>query len=150
MPYQQQYRPKRALKSFRDLDVYQRSMECAVLTVKNFQQDLIKQKFPFTENMVNCSMSIPLHIGESNSQRYSDFNLGVATLEKAMADCNKMIVYYEQAKGLYGDKIDSSLADDLMSRYLECRNKMFRLEKAWVKYRNQYTDEKAGKIPANF
>jgi hypothetical protein len=150
MPYSQTYRPKRALKSFRDLDVYQRAMECAVLTVKSFQPALTKLNFPFTESMVSCSMSIPLNIGESNSLRYNDFNLGVATLEKAMASCNKMIVYYEHVKGIYGEKIDSGLAEDLMGRYLECRNKMFRLEKAWIKYRNEYTGEKIQKIPANF
>jgi hypothetical protein len=157
MPYQQypakypaKYQSKKPIKSFRDLEVYQKTMECAVLTVKSFQPDLIKQKFPFTENMVNCSMSIPLYVGESNSLRYNDFPLGVATLEKAMAGCNKMVVYYEQAKGLYGDKIDSELADDLIRRYMECRNKMFRLEKAWIKYSREYSGEKVQKIPANY
>jgi hypothetical protein len=150
MAYSQSYRPKRALKSFRDLDVYQRSMECAVLTVKSFQPALNKLNFPFTENMVNCSISIPLHIGESNSLRYNNFDLGIATLEKAMASCNKMIVYYEYIKGVYGKKIDSELAVDLMGRYLECRNKMFRLEKAWLKYYREYKNNKTSKAPVNF
>ena len=134
MPYQQQYRPKRALKSFRDLDVYQRSMECAVLTVKNFQQDLIKQKFPFTENMVNCSMTIPLHIGESNSQRYSDFNLGVATLEKAMADCNKMIVYLEETRDICDTGVPWDKFNELIKKYLFIRQKTLNLQRSWKKY----------------
>jgi hypothetical protein len=100
--------------------------------------------------MVNCSISIPLHIGESNSLRYNNFDLGIATLEKAMASCNKMIVYYEYIKGVYGKKIDSELAVDLMGRYLECRNKMFRLEKAWLKYYREYKNNKTSKAPVNF
>ena len=150
MPYQT-YQPKKTLRSFRDLEVYQKTMECSVLMVKNFSTALTKQKYPFLENMINCSMSIPLYIGESNSLRYKDFPLGIATLEKAMAGCNKMIIYFEQAKGLYGDKINGDLAEDLIRRYEESRNKMFRLEKAWEKYHREYVkDNDTKKAPKNF
>jgi len=105
--------------------------------VKNIRPALTRMKYPFLENMVNCAMSIPLYIGESHSLRFSDFKLAVATLEKAMVGCNKMIIYLEQAAGLYGKKINLDLADDLMRRYMETKGKMFRLEKAWEKYRQE-------------
>jgi hypothetical protein len=110
-------------------------MECSVLLVKDIRPALVKLKYPFLENMVNCAMSIPLFIGEAHSLRFSDFGAGVATLEKAMAGCNKMIIYLEQAAGLYGGKIKLDLAEDLTRRYIETRGKMFRLEKSWKKYR---------------
>lgn len=135
--YQRPFRPKRPIRSFRDLEVYQKMMECSVLLVKDIRPALVKLKYPFLENMVNCSMSLPLFIGESHSLRFSDFNAAIATLEKAMAGCNKMIIYLEQVTGLYGNKIKIDLAEDLMRRYIETRGKMFRLEKAWKKYRSE-------------
>ncbi len=129
------FQPRRPVHSFRDLEVYQRMMDCSVLIVKNIRPALVKVKYPFLENMVGCAMSIPLYIGESHSLRFSDFNLAVATLEKAMVGCNKMIIYLEQSAGLYGKKINIDLVDDLMRRYIDTRGKMLRLEKAWQKYR---------------
>lgn len=131
------FQPRKPIRSFRDLEVYQKMMDCSVLIVKDIRPALVKLKYPFLENMVNCAMSIPLYIGESHSLRFSDFKLAVATLEKAMVGCNKMIIYLEQSAGLYGKKINLDLADDLMRRYIDTRGKMFRLEKAWEKYRQE-------------
>jgi len=143
-PYnnKRQFFPKKPVRSFRDLEVYQKMMECSVILVKDIRPVLVKLKYPFLENMVNCAMSIPLYIGESHSLRFSDFKLAVATLEKAMTGCNKMIIYLEQAVGIYGAKIKIDLAEDLMRRYIETRGRIFRLEKSWKKYRD-YPDTPA-------
>lgn len=136
------FRPRKPVRSFRDLEVYQRTMECSAIIFKELQPILAKQKFPFLENMINCGMSIPLFIAESHSLRFSDFNLAVATLEKAMLSCNKMIVYLEQSLGIYGEKMPLDLVEDLMRRYIEVRGKMFRLGKSWKKYRGENIDER--------
>lgn len=131
------FQPKKPVRSFRDLEVYAKTMECAVLICKDLQPKLAKLKYNFLENMINCCMSVPLYVAESHSLRFSDFKVGVATLEKAMQGCNKMIVYLEQALGLYGSKVDSVLIEDLMRRYMDVRGKMWRLEKSWKKYREE-------------
>jgi hypothetical protein len=94
--------------------------------------------------MVNCALSIPLYIGEGHSMRFDSFAAGIALLEKAMAGCNKMIVYLEQVKGLYGSKLDGGLLDDLIGRYVEARSKMFRLSKSWKKFHQEYPEGKFG------
>ena len=132
-----QFQPKKPVRSFRDLEVYQKTMDCAVIVKKDLEPKLKKLKYDFEENMMNCAMSIPLYIAESHSLRFSDFKLGVATLEKAMQGCNKMVVYLEQGMGLYGKKLDQVLIEDLMRRYMDVRGKMFRLEKSWKKYRSE-------------
>lgn len=68
--------------------------------------------------------------------RFSDFKMAIATLEKAMTGCNKMIVYLEQSFGLYGKKLEESLIQDLSLRYINVRGKMLRLERSWQKYRS--------------
>ena len=144
------FQPKKTGYSFRDLEVYQKSMECSVLILKNFKPALTKLKYPYLENMINTCLSIPLYVGESHGQRFSDFNLGIATLEKAMTGCNKMVIFLEQAKGLYGIKINNDLAEDLIRRYIECRTKMFRLGNSWKKYRKEYSGNEEGKKFTSF
>ncbi len=129
------FKPKTPIRSFRDLEVYQKTLEGAVIFYKDVRPDLLKLKYDLLEGMTNCALSIPLFIAESHGMRFSDFKQAVATLEKAMRDCNKMIVYLEQAEGIYGTKISADLAEDLSRRYLDVRGKMFRLEKSWQKFR---------------
>lgn len=138
MVYQNNYKktfvPKKPVRSFRDLDVYQKSMECAVIIAKDMKLKLARFKYDHLENMLNCSMSVPLYVGEAHSTRFADFKSGVSLLEKAMASCNKMIVYLETIKGIYGLKVDTGLIDDLIGRYAEGRTKMFHLEKSWKRF----------------
>ncbi|PIP86294.1 hypothetical protein COV42_00025 [Candidatus Campbellbacteria bacterium CG11_big_fil_rev_8_21_14_0_20_44_21] len=155
------FTPKKPVRSFRDLEIYQKTIECAVLISKDIVPHLdgsvkgkgrIKgdEKYIFAERLLDCAMSVPLLVAESHSLRFADFALGVGYLEKAMAGCNKMIVYLEHVKGLYGTKFDMGLLDDIIGRYANARIKMFRLEKSWKKFRTEYADEKTGKGKGDF
>ncbi|MFA6386698.1 MAG: hypothetical protein WCW04_02945 [Candidatus Paceibacterota bacterium] len=133
--YNKPFTVKKPVRSFRDLDIYQKTLECSVLVVKDLVPELEKNNYSFRENMVNCAMSVPLYIGESHSMRFANFEGGVMLLEKAMAGCNKMIIYLEQMKGVYGSKLDVSLIDDLIGRYADSRTKSFHLERSWKKFK---------------
>lgn len=128
------FTPRKPVKTFRDLDIYQKTLECSVIVVKDIRPKLITLKYPFTEGMVDCAMNIPLSIGEAHSIRFGDFALGMSLIEKAMSGCNKMIIYLEHAKGMYGDKVDVGLIDDVIGRYAESRTKTFHLELSWKKW----------------
>ena len=127
------YSPKRTVRSFRDLEVYQVTMECSVLICAELIPILEKEKFPLAEGMRNCALAIPLLIAEAHGMRFADFNRAVATLEQAMQGCNKMIVYLEQVQGL-SHNTDDSLIEDMSNRYLRVRGKMLRLERSWQKF----------------
>src|SRR3989344_7519500 len=72
------FSPKRAVRSFRDLEVYQQTLQCSVLISKNVMPILAKEKFPLVEGMQNCALSIPLFVAESHGMRFSNFELAVA------------------------------------------------------------------------
>lgn len=128
--------PKKPVKTFRDLDIYQKALECAVIVMKNIRPKLATLKYPFTEGMADCAMNIPLAIGEAHSIRFADFAKGIGYLERAMSGCNKMVIYLEHAKGMYGVKADpDGIIDELIARYAETRTKTFRLEQSWKKWR---------------
>lgn len=144
------FTPKRPVKTFRDLDVYQKPMECAVLISKNITPVLIKLKYSYVERLTDCALAVPLFVAESHSLRFADFALGVGYLEKAMSATNKMVVYLEHALGLYGSKLDQSLIEDIIGRYADSRIKMFHLEKSWKRFRTEYGDEKEKKGAGGF
>ena len=129
------FTPKKPVKTFRDLDIYQRTLECAVVVVKNIRPKLVTLKYPFLEGLMDCTMTVPLSIGEAHSIRFGDFTKGLALLEKAMSGCNKMIIYLEHIKGMYGSKMDNCLLDEIVARYAESRTKAFHLECSWKKWR---------------
>jgi len=148
--YKKSFIPRKPVKTFRDLDVYQGTIECAVLVSKNIAPALVKLKYAYSERLSDCALAVPLLIAESHSLRFADFALGVGYLEKAMAGANKMVVYLEHAKGLYGPKLDQSLIEDIIGRYAICRIKMFHLEQSWKRFRTAYADNEAGKGKGNF
>ncbi|MDO8579312.1 MAG: hypothetical protein Q7R72_00365 [bacterium] len=141
------FAPKKPVKTFRDLDIYQRTLECSVIVVKNIRPKLVILKYPFLEGFINCAMTVPLSIGESHSIRFGDFVAGIALIEKAMSGCNKMIIYLEHIKGMYGSKLDTSLIDDVINRYADSRTKTFHLELSWKKWNGaNRVDNPANKV----
>ncbi|KKU14349.1 hypothetical protein A3I34_00010 [Candidatus Jorgensenbacteria bacterium RIFCSPLOWO2_02_FULL_45_12] len=127
------FAPKKPIRSFRDLDVYTKTLECAVDVVKKFSKSRILVGFSQRENMSNCALSIPLYISEGHSVRFGDKKTSLVFLEKAMAGCNKMVVYLEEIRGIYGEKVSSEIIEELVKKYIDVRVKIFRLSKAWQK-----------------
>jgi len=132
--YKTSFTPRKPVKTFRDLDIYQQTMNCAVIVVKSIRPKLVTLRYPFLEGIIDCSMTVPLSIGEAHSIRFGDFPKGLALLEKAMSGCNKMIIYLEHIKGMYGDKMDGGILDEIIARYAESRTKAFHLELSWKKW----------------
>lgn len=180
--YKKEFTPRKPVKTFRDLDIYQKTLECAVIVMKDivpvletfgkedkktgkgcsgtaqgagksrhgdkgtrddWTQDGSTQrqsrhgdvKYPFLDGITDCAMSVPLFIGEAHSIRFGNFALGIQLIEKAMSGCNKMIIYLEHIKGMYGVKADpNGVLDELVARYAESRTKTFHLEQSWKKW----------------
>ncbi len=128
------FTPKKPVHKFTDLDVYQQTLAVSVIIMKDLKPKLAELEYPFLENLTNGAMSLPLWLAEAHSVRFDDHAVGLGLLEKVMAGCNKMVVYLEQAKGIYGSKLEGDLIDDLVKRYHDVRTKIFRLSKSWQKW----------------
>lgn len=136
-PYQRSntpFRPRKPVRSFRDLEVYQKGLEGAITIAREFLPILEKLKFPLRDEMVRTSLDIPRMIAEAHSTRFESPIQGIALLEQAMLGCNKMIVYCEQVHGIYPDKIDAALVDAAVKNYAVNRTKIFHLERTWQKW----------------
>ncbi len=142
------YSPKKPVHKFTDLDVYQQTLTASVIIMKDVKPKLAKLEYPFLENLTNGAISLPLWLAEAHSVRFADDHaVGLGLLEKVMSGCNKMVVYLEQAKGIYRPAaevvhgveraetgLDGDLIDDLVKRYHDVRLKVFRLSKSWQKW----------------
>ena len=126
--------PKKTVRKFTDLEVYQKTLDASVILLKDILPKLEKLEFSFAEQMVGCAVSIPLWLSQAHSMRFYDHEKTIGILEQAMAGCNKMVVYLDQIKGVYGKKLDGDLINDLSGRYADVRTKIFRLEKSWQKW----------------
>lgn len=129
--YKKPFTPKKPVRSFRDLEVYQKTLEAGVIAAKDLRPKLAVLECVFTDDLIKCTLALPLVLCEAHSRRFGNHSAAIEMLERTMVGCNKMIVYLEQAKGLYGAKLDIDLIDDLIRRYVDVRIKIFRLEKSW-------------------
>lgn len=144
--YKTNFTPRKPVKTFRDLDIYQQTMNCAVIVVKSIRPKLVTLKYPFLEGITDCAMTVPLSIGEAHSIRFGNFPLGLSLIEKAMSGCNKMIIYLEHIKGMYGKKVDSDVLDEIIARYAESWTKTFHLEQSWKKWSTAPRETNAPKV----
>src|SRR3990167_4993285 len=136
------FTPKKPVRSFRDLEVYQKTLECSVLIDKDILPALEKVKDSRLEEESKNAMAIPLSISEALSLRFADFGVALGYIEKALAGCNRMSVYLDHIKGTYGEKVKADLIEDLINRYTLVRGKIFRLEQSWKKFMNQDKENK--------
>ncbi len=162
--------PRRPLHSFQDLEVYQKALECSVLVAKEIAAAVSAPdvalrsaaKSPkgramktadnfgsgngiidelLLKNMLPCALGIPHQVAEAHSLRFGDHAAGIAAIEKAMLNCNKMIVYLEQLRDICETGIPWDFFDDAIKKYTYVRRKMLRLEQAWKKFMPGYKEK---------
>ena len=139
MNYQRRYYPKRPVKSFQDLEVYQKALGLAVEVAKKIETDQkvkknIESYQSIVTNLIETALRLPKVIATAHSLRFGDPSEGVANLEKAMLDCNLMAVYLEQYRDLSNNKIGHEFFEEQIKEYLRVRGKILRLQKSWLKF----------------
>lgn len=136
------FRPRKPVRSFRDLVVYQKALEGGVVVTKKILPLLKEVDYPFKDEMVECSLEIPRLIAEAHSSRFETGKFSsLALLNKAMTGCNKMVVYLEQVRDIYSDEVDRVMVEELIRKYSYNRRKIFNLYKAWKRFMEKDKEE---------
>jgi len=163
--------PKKPVKSFLDLEVYQKLLENAVFVAKyicrpsaevdaeiavivpdaevatsakgpaakegNFgsgafgggtARDLIFHQ------MLPCALGLPHLIAEAHSVRFGGQKECIILLERAMLNCNKMVVYLEETRDIADTGVPWEKFNELIKKYLYVRQKILNLQRSWKKY----------------
>lgn len=130
---QAKFTPRKSIKSFRDLDIYRITMECAIAVEREVLGSAPDAQFLHTEGMRNCALTIPLMIAEAHGMRFDAFQQALGNLERSMQGCNKMVVYLELYAAV-ANEADVARIEELTGTYIDVRGKMLRLAASWKKF----------------
>ena len=92
--------------------------------------------------LANCSCAIPHWIAEAHSFRFGSQKECLILLEKVMLNCNKMVVYLDQARDICDTGVEVEKFEELQKKYLFLRRKVLNLQRSWQKYMNMPKEEK--------
>lgn len=147
------YYPKRPVKSFQDLEVYQKALAIAVVVTKNIDP-LSLRGSEATEaipsKLLAFILSLPTKIASAHSLRFSDQHKAVELLEEAMLNCNLAIAHLELYRDLRSKDQDNSGSGTIevdffetqIKNLLSLRMKILHLQMSWKKFSQQKTYEK--------
>lgn len=138
----QQFRPKRIVKSFRDLEVYQKTFQNGVDAMKKIVPEM-QGESSLRDKIIESSLSIPNLIAEAHSRRFDDLEAANKLIDETMAECNKVVVYLEQARDLHN--IDKTLCEEIIRNYVNVRWKILNLQRAWKRFQRADEAKVAGK-----
>lgn len=148
-PYNPQKRgpAKKPIRSFRDLEVYQRALEAAVMIATDICPAISGRRsapvigevsslngmpdYPFLDDMLKLALEIPRYIAEAHTLRFDLPEKSLYMLEQARFLSNRMIVYLEQLRDIYAGRIERAAIELVIGRYANNRVKIFRLAKSW-------------------
>ena len=128
------FRVKKPIRTFRDLEVYQRTNQAATEIMTKVMPLLAESNSPLKEKLVDCCLKIPESIATAHSHRF-ETGEELKFLEDALEGCNKAVVYLEQVRDIFIKDIEGrAVCDDLIKRYILTRRKIFNLYRAWKKF----------------
>lgn len=151
------YSPKKPVKSFMDLEIYQKALEASVAVSKIPLPDVKKAQKKISagddakgksnigmgtteaesliiHNMLPCALGLPHLIAEAHSFRFGTGTDCLVLLEKTMVNCNKMVVYLEQVRDICQTGLEHEFFEELIKKYLYIRRKTLNLQRVWKKY----------------
>ena len=149
------YYPKRPVKSFQDLEVYQKTLGIAVILVKKIKNEKIS----------TLALDLPVKIATAHSLRFSDQNKAIQILEEVMLNCNLLVVYLELHRDLSVpvpnlpelanaslpktppttggvDITDVAFYEEQIKNLLSLRMKILHLQMSWKKFMREKAYEK--------
>jgi len=123
------YYPKRPVKSFQDLEVYQKLLAISVVIVKKIP---LNMEIGLTKDLHDCMLSLPIKIAAAHSLRFGNSEQAIRILEEIMVGCNKTVVYLELYRDLYNQtgSIELSFFEEQIKNILSTRFKILHLQRS--------------------
>jgi len=123
---------KGAIKSFRDLEVYQNSYKAMLDVFKEILPLLPEsEKYDLKDQLKRSTKSIPRLIAEGYAKRHQKAGFQ-KYLYDAMGESNETIVSLEQCRDLYN--IKGKVLDELLDVYDKTGRQLYNLSKRWSEF----------------
>lgn len=142
--YKRPYNPKRAVKTFQDLEIYQKALESSVFIIKEIVNKYRKRgaaNLKIIDALSICALKIPHLIVESHSLRFGSGTKCLDILDEAMLQCNKAVAYLEQTRDICDTGVKWEDFDEQIKKYFYIRRKILNLQRVWRKYIKERENE---------
>ena len=128
MNYQKSYYPKRPVKSFQDLEVYQKLLALSVAINKRVK----------SEKIIAMALDLPVKVATAHSLRFGDQTRAIEALEEVMLNCNILVVYLEQYRDIENKDVEPEFFEEQIKNLLTVRMKILHLQMSWKKFAKEY------------
>lgn len=129
---------KAVIKSFQDLEVYQRLYKAMLIVLQDIVPKLPEEeKYDLKDQLRRCCKSAPALVAEGFAKRYQPRNWK-KYLEDAMGECNEMIHHLSVCRDIYPKYVDSKLVEELISIYDISNRQLYRLHESWKDFHKKY------------
>ncbi len=118
------FSPRRPIKSFQDLEVYQKLLAVSVAVAKRIK----------SEKVGSLALELPVKVARAHSVRFSDKVRAIEILEDVMLGTNILIVYLEQYRDIENKDIEIEFFEEQIASLLSCRWKVMHLARSWEKF----------------
>jgi four helix bundle protein len=130
-------RPNNKIKSYRDLEVYQKTYDASVEVMKNIVPKLPdSEKYDLKDQLSRACKAIPRLIAEGYAKRHQKKGFQ-KYLDDAMAECNETVVCLSQCRDIYSRYVDIKLCTKLVEIYDIAGRQLYRLEEAWSRFKGK-------------
>lgn len=139
------YRVKSPVKSFRDLEVYQKTIQLSD-EITNLQF-LSKEQFEKdNEEIKSIAEKIPKLIAEAYGDKFDSKELAHKKLTEAITLITNTITKIDLLRQRFAeDKSNKEILDNLLTRYQTQKVKVLNLRKAWDRVFTDYKQNDTGK-----
>jgi len=123
---------KQKVASFRDLTIYQKSYNAAIIVIKHIIPKLPEEeKFDLANQLRRSVKAIPRLIAEGYSKRHQRKGFQ-KYLDDALAESNETIVSISQTRDIYN--VESDLCTKMIEEYEIISRQIYRLASVWVSF----------------
>ena len=125
------YRVKSPIKSFRDLEVYQKTTELAVEIYKFMIPKKYKQLQDEWDILKNLSKNVPKLIAEANGDKFTNINIGLQKLEHSAQVISDIITKLDFFLMSVEETEPKDEIQKFLKKYQVQRTKILNLKRAW-------------------
>lgn len=142
------YKVRTAVKSFRDLEVYQKtiSLSSEIFNVcekiRRSKKALSQRLLEEFETLYKFSKNVPRLIAESYGDRFSDFTKGIVKMEETMRIVSNIVTKIDCLVLLVDSEEITESLNKAREKYQKQRVKINNLKRAWEKARESFSDKK--------
>lgn len=123
---------KRSIASFRDLEIYQKSYDNAIVVIKQIIPKLPKEeKFDLADQIRRSVKAIPRLIAEGYSKRHQHKGFQ-KYLDDALGESNETIVSLSQVRDIY--RVESDLCSKMIDEYEIISRQIYKLALVWISF----------------